>query len=171
MQISSSFNPSVLPAQNPIAQIPEYARPAVDAFQATGHLEGDNVIRQPIPPEKVPEVESQLTTQMQQMMAADETPADLAPNQPGVVKISEMGLMEATAWFLGDTRQGAVALDASGLLTTAAYAEFSQTAANLVQVVDTGNEKKATVAAHIDRQNTAASYLELKDVPEGLLSF
>lgn len=171
MQISSISTTPSLPQRDLIAHLPEYARPAIDSFQATGHLEGDNVLRQPIPIEKVPEVEAQLTGQLVQLIAADETSADLAPNQPGVVKISEMGLAEASAWFIGDTREGAVALDATGLLTTAAYAEFSPTAATLVQVMDMGGEKKGTVAAHIDRQNPASSYLELKDVPEGMLPF
>jgi len=89
--------PRDTPGRDLIARLPEYARPAIDSYQATGHLEGENVLRQPIPLDKVPEVEAQLTGQLVQLMAADETPADLAPNQPGVVRISEMGLAEASA--------------------------------------------------------------------------
>jgi len=52
-----------------------------------------------------------------------------------------------------------------------AYAEFSPAAANIVQILDMGGPEKATVAAHIDRQNPGASFLEMKNVPDGMLTF
>lgn len=169
MQITSATSTPRPADTRPLDRVPGYARAEVDSFQSTGHLAGDNVVKRPIPADQVKEVESQLTSQLQQLIAADETPLDQARNEPGTVRISEMGL-DATAWFIGDTATGAVALEAGGAMTTAAYAEFSPAAANLVQVLEMGGEH-ATVAAHIDRQNPAASYLEMKNVPDGMLPF
>lgn len=170
MQIAPAGSAPRPAAPAPIDRLPAWARPDVDSFQSTGHLSGEGVVKRPIPPAMQKEVESQLTSQLQQVIAADETPLDKAPNEPGTVKISEFG-MEATAWFLGDTASGAVALEAGGPMTTAAYAEFSPASANIVQILDLGGDQMAAVAAHFDRQNPEASFLELKNVPDGMLSF
>lgn len=170
MQITSTTSAARPAETRPLERLPQWARPEVDAFQSTGHLSGDNVVKRPIPASQVKEVESQLTSQLSQLISADETPLDAARNEPGTVKVSQMGL-DATAWFVGDTATGAVALEAGGLMTTAAYAEFSPAAANIVQVLDMGGPEKATVAAHIDRQNPDASFLEMKNVPDGMLPF
>lgn len=153
-----------------IQHVPTWARPDVDNFKATGRLQGQDVKHIPIPPEQVDAVELKLTQQIGQLIQADETPFDQAKGEPGKVKVEQMGL-SATAHFEGDTKVGSVAMEASGPINTAAYGEFSAASANLVQIVQLDEGNFATVGAHIDRQNPAESYVELKNVPDGMVGF
>jgi hypothetical protein len=153
-----------------IQNLPAWARTEAEAFRATGHLSGDKVERKPIPAEAAGEAERQLTEQLDQLIKSDESAIDLAKNQPGKVQIDQMG-MQATVHFEGDLKAGEVSLEAHGPMETAAFAEFSEQAANLVQVLDLGEGNYATVGAHFDRQTPANSFIELKNVPEGFNVF
>lgn len=153
-----------------IQNLPAWARTETDAFRATGHLAGDNVKHQAIPASAVAEAEKQLTEQLDQLVKMDESEIDLAKNQLGKVQIDQMG-MQATAYFEGDMKTGEVALEAHGPIETAAFAEFSPQAANVVQVLDLGNGEYATVGAHFDRATPANSFIEMKNVPDGFNVF
>ncbi|MBM3462112.1 MAG: hypothetical protein FJX76_08440 [Armatimonadetes bacterium] len=148
-----------------IQYLPAYARPEAEAFKTTGHLSGDNVDRKPIPAGAVREAERQLTEQLDQLIQIDESPLDLARNEPGKVQIEEMG-MQATAHFEGDLQNGEMTLEAHGPMETAAYANFTADAANIVQVLDLGNGEYATIGAHFDRKTPGNSFIELKNVPD-----
>ena len=148
-----------------INNLPTWARTEAQGFKDTGHLSGDNVKRQPIPAGMQADAEAQLTGQLDQLIKSDESPLDEAKGQPGVVKVNQMGL-DATATFAGDLQNGAISLEASGPITTAAYGEFNAQATSIVQVLEMGEGNYATVAARFDKQNPEASYVELKNVPE-----
>lgn len=147
-----------------INHLPNWARPQAEAFKASGHLPGENVKRQAIPPEAMGQVEQQMTAQLDQLIQADESPLDQALGTKGLVKVNEMGL-EATANFTGNTREGELALEAGGAMSTAAYAEFSEQAATIVQVMDMGGQY-ATVGAHLDRKDPSKSYIEMQNMPD-----
>lgn len=155
---------------NCIQHIPAWARPEVTAFRNTGHLDGEDVMHQPIPASQVDQVESQLTEQIDQLIAADESPMDQAQGEIGKVVIKEFGL-EATANFCGNTAEGCVSLEATGMMDTVAYGEFSNDAADIVQLLDNGDGTYAAVGAHIDRQAPGNSYIEAKNLPEGFNIF
>ena len=147
-----------------INNVPSWARPAVDAFKSTGHLSGDGVQHQAIPANQVPQVESQLTQRLDQLIAADESPIDQAKNQPGKVTVEQAGI-KVNDNFEGNTQKGCLELNASGQITTAAFGEFSDKAAVLVQAPDNGDGTQAAVGVHIDRSASGNSYVEMQGMP------
>ncbi len=149
---------------NCITNLPSYAQSQAQAFKNTGKLEGDDVKHIPIPAEQVDQVELQLTQELAALIAADNTEMDQNP-EVGKVTISQMG-MTANASFEGDTEVGCMAMDVTGPMNTAAHAEFTDNAAQIVQVLDLGGGEYASVGAHLDRAG-GESYIEAHNVPDG----
>jgi len=150
-----------------INSLPTWARAEAQAFRDTGHLSGDNVKKQPVPPGVQDQVEGQFTQQMDALVKCDETQLDQAKGQPGFVKTDALG-MEATAHFEGDlTKNGSATIEADlGPMKTAAFIQVDEQATTLVQVLDFGQDNVGTFAARFDKQNPTESYFEVKNVPD-----
>lgn len=154
-----------------IQNVPSWARPDIDAFRANGHLPGEGVKRQAISAvQQASEVERQVTTQIDQLIAADESEIDLAKDQPGKVQIDQMGL-QIKADFEGNSQVGEMSLESHGPIESAALGTFTEAAADLVQVLKSEDGKNGVVAVHIDRNNPANSFIETRDVPDGFNLF
>lgn len=152
-----------------ISNLPNWASNQAESFRSNGKLSGAGVNRQSIPPEALGQVEQQLVGEMDKLIQADDSPLDQFPNQKGLVKI-DMGGLVATVNYTGDTKIGEMAMDASGAMTTAAYAEFTAEKATIVQVMDMGGQF-ATIGAHLDRKEPAKSYIETHNMPDGFNLF
>lgn len=152
-----------------INHVPAYAKAQATSFMNTGSIKGEGVQTIPVPQDQVAQVEEQLTSQLDQLIAMDNVNGIDTNPEVGVVSINQQGV-NATAHFQGNTDEGCVSLEATGMMDTAALGQFSAESANVVQVLDLGNGEYATVGAHIDRAG-GKSYIQMHNVPDGFNIF
>lgn len=150
-----------------INSLPTWAKADAQAFRETGHLPGEGVKKQPVPPGVQDQVEGQFTQQMDALVKCDESQFDQAKGQPGFVKTDALG-MEATTHFEGDlTKNGSATMEADlGPMKTAAYVEVDEKAMTVVQVLEFSEGNVGTFAARFDKNDPNASYFEVKNVPD-----
>ena len=150
-----------------IQHLPTWARTQAEDFRSHGKLSGAGVQQQQVPAEAVQQMESQLFSQIDQLISLDGTPLDLAPEVPGKVGFKEGG-MDVTTHFEGDTKVGNFALESQGEMVTAAFGECSAEKAILIQTMEFSPGQYGTIAAFIDRAEPAKSYVQMKDIPPGM---
>lgn len=153
-----------------IRNIPTWAQSPAEEFRTQGRLSGPNVNRQSIPTEALDEFQSQLFGQIDQIIAMDESPMDLARPEPNKVRIEEPGI-QITAHYTGNRDLGEIALESQGELNSGAFGEFTAEKATLVQTMKVAEGQYGTIAAFVDRSEPARSFIETRDLPEGFNFF
>jgi hypothetical protein len=144
--------------------------PHIQAFKAHGSLAGATAERQEIPAEALPEVKAQLTQQMDQVIMADNTPADSNPELGKVSQQQPDFGLDVQAEFTGNTSIGEVALDINAPgIESSAYAEFTSDGATIIQSISNGGEP-GFLGVNLDYSG-GTSYIETLNVPDGFTIF
>ncbi|MGE0493657.1 MAG: hypothetical protein AB7S38_30895 [Vulcanimicrobiota bacterium] len=139
-------------------RIPSWAAADVRAFLDSGRLPGGQ--RQSHTKEVAEELDQALAGSLDQVHLMDESPADLAGGQPGLVAFKR-GQFKVTSQYQGSAQQGCLVQYVDALAPTYFECHFTPERVDAIWVEDTSGGLVAQ-GLHLDRHDPSASYSELR---------